>query len=97
MLLGNVLLPPPTGKTNQPSTRKSSKKCFYSNYRNTEERKGLPMPWNWKKVKILPDADRYFQVGSSMKEGDKIKMLLFLIQNVDMFGWSPYEVLGVGT
>ena len=32
-----------------------------------------------------------------MKEGDKIKMLLFLIQNVDMFGWSPYEVLGVGT
>ena len=30
-----------------------------------------------------------------MKEGDKIKMLLFLIQNVDMFGWSPYEVLGV--
>ena len=37
------------------------------------------------KVKILPDADRYFQVGSSMKEGDKIKMLLFLIQNVDVF------------
>ena len=30
-----------------------------------------------------------------MKEGDKIKMLLFLIQNVDVFAWSPYEVLGV--
>ena len=44
------------------------------------------------KVKILPDANRYFQVGSSMNEGDKIKMLLFLIQNVDMFAWSPYEV-----
>ena len=44
------------------------------------------------KVKILPDADRYFQVGSSMNEGDIIKMLLFLIQNVDMFAWSPYEV-----
>ena len=27
-----------------------------------------------------------------MKEGDKIKMLLFLIQNVDVFAWSPYEV-----
>ena len=27
-----------------------------------------------------------------MNEGDKIKMLLFLIQNVDMFAWSPYEV-----
>ena len=47
------------------------------------------------KFKILPDTDRYFQVGSSMKDCDKIKMLLFLIQNVDMFAWSPYEVPGV--
>ena len=47
------------------------------------------------KVKILPDTNRYFQVGSSMKDCDKIKMLLFLIQNVDMFAWSPYEVPGV--
>ena len=30
-----------------------------------------------------------------MKDGDKIKMLLFLIQNVDVFVWSPYEVHGV--
>ena len=30
-----------------------------------------------------------------MKDGDKIKMLLFPIQNVDVFAWSPYEVLGV--
>ena len=30
-----------------------------------------------------------------MKEGDKIKVLLFLIQNVDVFTWSPYEVPGV--
>ena len=30
-----------------------------------------------------------------MKEGDKIKVLLFLIQNVDVFAWSPYEVPGV--
>ena len=30
-----------------------------------------------------------------MKESDKIKMLLFLIQNVDVFVWSLYEVLGV--
>ena len=44
------------------------------------------------KVKILPDADRYFQVRSTMKESDKIKMLLFLIQSVDVFTWSPYEV-----
>ena len=30
-----------------------------------------------------------------MKKGDKIKVLLFLIQNVDVFTWSPYEVPGV--
>ena len=27
-----------------------------------------------------------------MEEGDKIKVLLLLIQNVDVFAWSPYEV-----
>ena len=27
-----------------------------------------------------------------MKDEDRVKMLLFLIQNVDVFVWSPYEV-----
>ena len=30
-----------------------------------------------------------------MKDCDKIKVLLFLIQNVDVFAWSPFEVPGV--
>ena len=30
-----------------------------------------------------------------MEEGDKVKVLLLLIQNVDVFAWSPYEVLEV--
>ena len=30
-----------------------------------------------------------------MKKGDKLKVLLLLIQNVDVFTWSPYEVPGV--
>ena len=47
------------------------------------------------KIKILLDTDRYFQVGSSMEDCDKIKILLFLIQNVDVFAWSPYEIPGV--
>jgi len=47
------------------------------------------------RVKILPDDDRYFQVGVGMKDSDKVNMLLFLVQNVDVFAWSPYEVLGV--
>ena len=44
------------------------------------------------KVKIFPDTDRYFQIGTSMKNQDKVEMLLFLMQNVDVFAWSPYEV-----
>ena len=47
------------------------------------------------KVKIFPDADRYFQIGTSMKDRDKIEILLFLLQNVDVFAWSPYKVPGV--
>ena len=47
------------------------------------------------KVKILPDTDRYFQIGTSKKNQDKVEMLLFLMQNVDVFAWSPYEVPGV--
>ena len=47
------------------------------------------------KIKILPDVDRYFQIGASLKDEDKVGMLLFLIQNVDVFSWSPYKVPGV--
>ena len=44
------------------------------------------------RVKILPDVDRYFQIRASLKDEDRVGMLLFLIQNVDVFAWSPYEV-----
>ena len=47
------------------------------------------------KVRILPDDDRSFQIGVSMKDEDRVGMLLFLVQNVDVFAWSPYEVPGV--
>ena len=30
-----------------------------------------------------------------MNDREKVEMLLFLLQNVDVFAWSPYEVLGV--
>ena len=44
------------------------------------------------KVRILKDNDRSFQIKTSMKDEDKVRMLLFLAQNVDVFAWSPYEV-----
>ena len=46
-------------------------------------------------VKILPDTSRYFQIGASMGGQDKVETLLLLIQNVDVFAWSLYEVPGV--
>ena len=36
----------------------------------------------------------YFQIGASMGDQDKVETLLLLIQNVDVFAWSLYEVLG---
>ena len=47
------------------------------------------------RVKILLDVDRYFQIGASIRDGDKVETLLFLIQNVDVFAWSLYKVPGV--
>ena len=46
-------------------------------------------------VTILPDDDRSFQIGASMTDEDRVEMLLFLVQNANVFAWSPYEVLGV--
>ena len=47
------------------------------------------------KVRILSDDDKSFQIGASMKIEDRMGMLLFVVTNVDVFAWSPYEVLGV--
>ena len=37
------------------------------------------------KVRILPNDDKGFQIGASMKDKDRVEMLLFLVQNVDVF------------
>ena len=34
-------------------------------------------------------------IGVSVKDKERVEMLLFLVQNVDVFAWSPYKVLGV--
>lgn len=47
------------------------------------------------KVKILPNTNKHFQVGVSMSREERVQVLLFLIQNVDVFAWDPYEVPGV--
>ena len=47
------------------------------------------------KVKILPDTNKYFQVEASMNREERVQVLLFLVQNLDVFTWDPYEVPGV--
>ncbi|XP_023880096.1 uncharacterized protein LOC111992436 [Quercus suber] len=47
------------------------------------------------KVRILQEDDKSFHIEASMKDEDRVGMLLFLVQNVDVFAWSPYEVFGV--
>ena len=43
-------------------------------------------------MKILSDDDRSFLIGASVKDEERVEMLLFLVQNVDVFAWSSYEV-----
>jgi len=43
-------------------------------------------------VKILPNEDRSFHIGAGTKDEDRVEMLLLLVQNVDVFAWSPYKV-----
>ena len=47
------------------------------------------------RVKILLDDDRSFLIGVGVKDIERVEMLLFLVQNIDVFTWSPYEVLVV--
>ena len=47
------------------------------------------------KVKILPDTNKYFQVGVNMNNEERVQVLLFLTQNIDVFAWNPYEVPGI--
>ena len=44
------------------------------------------------RVKILLDVDRSFLIGASVKDEKRVEMLLFLMQNVDVFAWSSNEL-----
>ena len=37
------------------------------------------------KVRILPDEERNFLIGASVAEEERVEMLLFLVQNIDVF------------
>ena len=37
------------------------------------------------KVRILQDEDRNFLIGASVAEEERVEMLLFIVQNIDVF------------
>lgn len=41
---------------------------------------------------MLPYENLSFQIGVSMKQEDQVNLLLTLVQNLDIFTWSLYEV-----
>ena len=59
------------------------------------EGKGADSAEDLIKVRILPHENKCFQVGKSMSQEDLVAILLTLIQNLDVYAWSPYEVPGV--
>ena len=40
-------------------------------------------------------GDKYFQVGMSLPISEKVELILFLVSNLDVFAWNPYETLRV--
>lgn len=43
------------------------------------------------RVTIGEDVDQYFQVGSLLLAKDKVQLVEFLKDNLDIFAWSAYE------
>ena len=83
------------GRRNSSVKLSIPRKRLHSNYRNPRGETGADVAEEVLKVRILPDTDRYFQIGTSMNDRERVEMLLFLLQNIDVFAWSPYEVPGV--
>ena len=43
------------------------------------------------RVTIRDDEDQYFQVGSLLPTEDKVQLVEFLKENLNVFVWSVYE------
>ena len=41
------------------------------------------------------DGERFFLVGSQLGESEKGELNSFLLQNKDVFAWTPYEMPGI--
>jgi hypothetical protein len=46
-------------------------------------------------VTFSSDPDKYFKIGRELSPVDRTELIDFLINNMDVFAWDPYEVPGV--
>ena len=86
-----------TGRSEQEHVERedASRKDLLKQSKEPREGMGAGCVEELVKGKILPDTNKYFQVGASMSSEERVQVLLFLVQNIDVFAWNPYEVPGV--
>jgi hypothetical protein len=46
-------------------------------------------------VTFSSDPEKYFKIGRELSPVDRTELIDFLVNNVDVFAWDPYEVPGV--
>jgi hypothetical protein len=46
-------------------------------------------------VLFSSDPEKYFQVGRGLDATERAELISFLVSNLDIFAWDPYEVPGV--
>ena len=42
-----------------------------------------------------PSSDRFFLTSSNLKERERTEFIEFLTANIEVFAWTPYEMLGI--
>ena len=42
-----------------------------------------------------PSSNRFFVTGSNLKKRERTELIEFLIANIEVFAWTPYEMLGI--
>ena len=47
------------------------------------------------KITIGDDPEKFFQVGSQLRQQQREELIEFLKQNIDVFAWNTYEAPGV--
>lgn len=48
-------------------------------------------------VSINEDSSCFFLVGTALSDPEQEQLISFLKRNIEIFTWTPYEMLGVDT